>query len=506
MSLDEDRCWEAMASRDRRFEGRFVAAVLSTGVYCRPGCPARLPRRANVRFYPHAAAAQAAGFRACLRCRPEVAPGQPASAGTSATVARALRLIAAGALDGASLSALSARLGVGSRHLTRLFRIHLGVAPGAVARARRVHFARRLLDDTDLDMAEVAFAAGFGSIRRFNEAVRSAFGRPPGALRARRRGEPGAGLRVSLPYRPPLDWQALLGFLRARAVPGVERVEGDRYLRTVATPEGPAVLEVRPAAGEALCARLDPPRPSALLDIATRVRRVFDLDADPEAVARALRRDPLLGPAIRARPGLRVPGSWDPFEGLVRAVVGQQISVVAAARLAGRLVAMLGARLDLPAGEGLTHLFPGPAALAAADPAALPLPAARARALTALAARVASGDLTLAAGASLEATLEALAGLPGVGPWTAQVVAMRALGEPDAFPAGDLSLRRALGTRGAPVGEGEVLARGEAWRPWRAYAAQHLWAMDAAAQAPRAGEVASGSGQRAAPPAPSFPP
>ena len=496
MPLDEDRCWEAMASRDRRFEGRFVAAVLSTGVYCRPGCPARLPRRANVRFYPHAAAAQAAGFRACLRCRPEVAPGQPASAGTSATVARALRLIAEGALDGASLSVLSDRLGVGSRHLTRLFRAHLGVAPGAVARARRIHFARRLLDDTDLGMAEVAFAAGFGSVRRFNEALRGAFGRPPGALRARRRGEPGPGLRVSLPYRPPLDWQALLAFLRARAVPGVERVERDRYLRTVSTPEGPAVLEVQHAAGDALLARLDPPRPSALLEIASRVRRVFDLDADPEAVARALGRDPLLGPAVRARPGLRVAGAWEPFEGLVRAVIGQQVSVAAAARLSGRLAARLGAPVRLLAGEGLTHLFPGPQALAAADPGAFPLPAARARALIALAGRVARGELTLAAGSSLEATLAALRGQPGVGPWTAQVVAMRALGEPDAFPAGDLSLRRALGAEGAPAGEAEVASRGEAWRPWRAYAVQHLWAMDAA----------SGTRQRTAPQAPMLSP
>ncbi len=490
MPLDPDRCWDAMASRDRRFEGRFVAAVVSTGIYCRPGCPARLPRRSNVRFFAHAAAAQQAGFRACLRCRPEIAPGQPASAGTSATVARALRLIAGGALDGTTLAALSSRLGVGSRHLTRLFREHVGVAPGAVARARRVHFARQLLDDTDLGMAELAFAAGFASIRRFNEAFREAFGAAPGTLRARRRGGPGPGLSVRLSYRPPLDWEWLLAFLGSRAVPRVEQVVEGRYLRTVSTSEGPAVLEVWPAAdGPALCVRLDPPRPASLLEVATRVRRVFDLDADPEALAAALGRDPLVGPAIRARPGLRVPGAWEPFEGLVRAVVGQQVSIASAAQLAGRLAARFGVAVALPGrGAGLGQLFPGPSALGGADPGELPLPGTRARALVSLSRAVAGGELPLAAGASLEATLATLRGLPGVGPWTAQVVAMRALGEPDAFPAGDLALRRALGGPGALATEEAVAARGEAWRPWRAYAVQHLWALDADARRRQAAE------------------
>jgi AraC family transcriptional regulator, regulatory protein of adaptative response / DNA-3-methyladenine glycosylase II len=488
VTLDPDRCWEALTARDRRFEGRFVVAVTSTRIYCRPGCPARLPRRKNVRFYPHPAAAEAAGFRACLRCRPEAAPGQPASAGTSATVARALRLIAEGALDGTPLSAFAGRLGVGSRHLTRLFRAHLGVAPGAVARARRVHFARQLLDDTELPAAEVAFAAGFGSIRRFNEAVRAAFGAPPGDLRARRRPgrRAGEGLRVRVSYRPPLDWGALLAHLAARAVPGVERVERDggvRYLRAVATSEGPAVLEVAPAeAGAALVVRLDPPRPGALLEVVTRVRGLLDLDADPEAIAARLGQDPLLGPAVKARPGLRVPGAWDPFELLVRAVLGQQVSVAAAASLAGRLAERCGAPLGEASGSsGLTRLFPGAAAVAALDPAELPMPRARAAALVGLAAAVARGELLLAAGSSLEETLEALQRYPGIGPWTAQYVALRALREPDAFPAGDLGLRRALGRAGAPASVAEAAARAEAWHPWRAYAAQHLWALDAAA-------------------------
>ncbi|HET6440441.1 MAG TPA: AlkA N-terminal domain-containing protein [Anaeromyxobacter sp.] len=479
MALDPDRCWEALSARDRRFEGRFVVGVRTTGVYCRPGCPARLPSRRNVRFFAHPAAAEAAGFRACLRCRPEAAPGQPASAGTSATVARALRLIGEGALDEGTLVDLAARLGVGGRHLTRLFREHLGVPPGAVARARRVHFARQLLDETDLPVAEIAFGAGFRSLRRFNEAVREAFGAPPSALRARRVLVPAAGPWIRVPYRPPLDWAALHDYLSARAVPGVERAEAGGYVRTTSTPEGPALVEVRPAAtGQALELRLTPPRPAALLDAATRVRCLFDLDADPEVIAAALGADPLLGRAVRARPGLRVPGGWDPFEVVVRAVVGQQVSVAAAARLAGRIAERCGEVVPAAGFAGLTRLFPAPAAIAATDPARLPLPRARAESLVALAAAVARGELALRAGAGLEETLSALRGRPGVGPWTEQYVAMRALREPDAFPAGDLALRRALGA-GVALAESEALARAEAWRPWRAYAAQHLWALDA---------------------------
>jgi AraC family transcriptional regulator of adaptative response / DNA-3-methyladenine glycosylase II len=517
MLIDTDACWQALVARDRRFEGRFVAAVTSTGIYCRPGCPARTPRRENVRFYPHAAAAQAAGFRPCLRCRPDASPGTPAWSGSSATVARALRLIAVGALDGAPVEALAARLGVGARHLTRLFREHVGATPGAVARTRRAHFAHQLLDETDLPAAEIAFAAGFGSVRRFNEAIREAFHRTPGALRAARRGRAALGpvrpernaagsvrsernaagsvrpersataggaeskgavaLVLRLPFHPPLDWDGLLDFLRERAIPGVERIEARRYLRTHPVEGGAARISVATVPGaSALEIQITPPAPGALLDLVARVRLLFDLDADPAAIGAALSVDPVLGRAVRARPGLRVPGAWDGFELAVRAILGQQVSVRGATTLAGRLVALCGQPVDGAGADGLTHLFPTPAAVAAVDPARLGLPRARAAALVQFAAAVARGEVDLRVGASLEETIAQLTALPGIGPWTAHYLAMRAFGEPDAFPAGDLGIRKALGAPGAPAPEVEVLRRAERWRPWRAYAAMHLWA------------------------------
>jgi AraC family transcriptional regulator of adaptative response / DNA-3-methyladenine glycosylase II len=492
--LDPDRCYAICAARDRRFAGRFVIAVRTTGIYCRPGCPARLPRRENVEFYATPAEARARGFRACLRCHPDAAAEAPATAGTATTVARALRLISGGALDGAGLPALAGRLGIGPRHLTRLFRAHAGTTPAAVARARRVELARQLLEETDLPVAQVALAAGFRSIRRFNEAMRAALRSTPGALRARRRaGGRATELAVRVPHGVPLDWDALLSFLAARAVPGVERVESGRYLRTVATAGGPAVLTVsRAPEGAALLVALSPPRPEALLELIGRVRRLFDLDANPAAVAAALGRDPLLGPSVAARPGLRVPGAWDSFELLVRAVVGQQISVAAAVALLGRLTALCGAPLPAEAAApGLTHLFPAASAVARLEAAALPMPRVRAAALVAAAAEVARDGAALQPGASLEDALARLVRFPGVGPWTAQLVAMRALGEPDAFPAGDLGIRRALGAPGLPCPEPAALARAEAWRPWRAYAAQHLWTLDAQARArPRSAPIA----------------
>jgi AraC family transcriptional regulator, regulatory protein of adaptative response / DNA-3-methyladenine glycosylase II len=474
--LDPDACWGAFAARDGRFDGRFVAAVTSTGIYCRPGCPARLPRRSNVRFYAHAAAAQADGFRPCLRCRPDASPGSAAWSGASASVSRALRLISAGALDGAGVEELAARLGQTGRHLTRLFQAHLGTTPGAVARLRRAHFARQLLEQTRLPIAEVAFAAGFGSIRRFNEAMRAAFHDTPGALRARAVAPAGGPLALALPYRPPLEWEALLGFLSERAIPGVEVVEGGTYRRThlaggVATAVSVAAVPGAPR----LSLEVSPPAPGALLDVVARARRLFDLDADPAAIAAALGRDAVLAASLDSRPGLRVPGAWDGFELAVRAILGQQISVRAASTLAGRLVALCGRRLDAPAG-GLTHLFPTADAVAALDPARLGLPRARGEALVGLARAVAQGDVELGPGASLDATVAALRTLPGVGPWTAGYLAMRAAGEPDAFPAGDLGIRKALGAPGAPVSERDAERLAAPWRPWRAYAAMHLWA------------------------------
>ena len=503
--LDPDRCYEICAARDPRFAGRFVIAVLTTGIYCRPGCPARLPRRENVRFYATPAEARAGGFRACLRCHPDAAPDAPAALGTAATVARAMRLIAGGALDGGDLPALAGRLGVGARHLARLFRLHAGTTPAAVARARRVELARQLLAGSDLPIAEVALAAGFGSVRQFNDAMRAALRCTPGALRARRRGaERPSPLRVRVPFRPPLDWEALLGFLAKRAVPGVERVEGGRYHRAVATPTGAAVMTVERATdGDALLVSLAPGRPEALLELVGRVRRLFDLEANPEAIAAALGRDPLLDRAVRAHPGLRVPGAWDPFELLVRAVLGQQISVAAAVQLAGRLTALCGEALPPEvAAPGHTHLFPTAEAVARLDPATLPMPRARAAARVAAAAAVAQDGAVLQPGASLEGALEALRRLPGVGPWTAQLVAMRALGEPDAFPGGDLGLRRALGAPGVPCTEAAAAARAEGWRPWRAYAALQLWTLDAERARPGADRESTGRTARATAPSP----
>jgi AraC family transcriptional regulator of adaptative response / DNA-3-methyladenine glycosylase II len=479
VELDPAACYRAARARDARFDGRFFVAVRSTGIYCRPICPAPTPRRENCLFVPCAAAAQEAGFRPCLRCRPESAPGTPAWQGSGATVSRALRLIEAGALDDAGVDALAARLGVGDRHLRRLFALHLGASPHAVAATRRAHFAKQLIDQTSLPMAEVAFAAGFASVRRFNDAIRVAFRRPPRALRgAARRGrsEPGAPLELRLAYRPPYAWDDLLAFLAARAIPGVECVAQGVYRRSFRQGHAVGWLEVGPVAGaHQLYARIQAQGAPRLIDLAPRLRELFDLGAAPDRIADGLGEDPLLGRALRAAPGVRVPGALDGFELALRAILGQQVSVAAATRLAGRLVAQVGARLPdacLPAERGgyPSHEFPSAERVAEADVAAIGLPSARAQAIRALARAVADGQLRLEPGADPEATHEVLLALPGVGEWTAAYIAMRALRQPDAFPSGDLGLRRALG-----VDARELARRAEAWRPWRAYAAMLLW-------------------------------
>jgi AraC family transcriptional regulator of adaptative response / DNA-3-methyladenine glycosylase II len=455
-----DALYRAVASRDRRFEGRFIVAVTTTGIYCRPGCPARVPRRENVRFYRHPAAAEQAGFRACARCRPDAAFFD----GTSASVRRALALIDGGALDGGDVGALAERLGMGDRHLRRLFRQHLGASPQAVATTRRAHFARHLLERSAMPLAEVAFAAGFGSVRRFNSDVKRAFGATPRELRGRRPAPGGGALTLWLPVKPPYAWDELLSFLAARAIPGVEHVEDGVYRRSA----GGGVVEVRPGPR-----RLELTFPAssaaAARDTATRARRLFDTGADPAAIGKTLARDPALAAAVKARPGLRVPGAWDGFEIAVRAVLGQQVSVARASALAGKLVAAWGAPLAAPAGP-VTHAFPSPRAIAEAggDELArvLGMPRARGRALAAIAAAVEEGTISLDA-----PDRERLVALPGVGPWTAEYLALR-LGEPDAFPAGDLGLRRALS-----LTERELAARAEAWRPFRGYAALHLWSL-----------------------------
>lgn len=479
MTLDPALCYRALTSRDRRFDGRFFTGVTSTGIYCRPVCPARTPRADRVRFFACAAAAEEAGFRPCRRCRPESAPGTPAWVGSPAVVARALRLIDEGGLDGEDLPGFAVRLGLGERQLRRLFSTHVGVAPGAVARARRAHLARRLLDETALPMTEVALAAGYTSLRQFNHDLRQRYGAPPGALRARRTPPEEAGvLRLRLDFRPPLAADALLAFLAVRAIPGVESVSGLGYRRTIRTPEGAGALELRVGTGaEHVTMHLAAPGISGLQGIVARARRLFDLDADPALVRATLGRDPRLAAALARQPGLRVPGAFDPFECAVRAILGQQVTVRGATTLTGRLVARFGTPLEPPLVAGLTHLFPLPETLAEADLEKIGLPGARAATLRRLAGSVADGSLRLDACAGLEEFVARFTALPGIGKWTAHYVAMRAFGEPDALPSGDLVLRKALGAPGVPASQRALDVASDAWRPWRSYAVLHLWSM-----------------------------
>jgi AraC family transcriptional regulator, regulatory protein of adaptative response / DNA-3-methyladenine glycosylase II len=483
MDLDVGVCYRAFRTRDARFDGRLFGGVSTTRIYCRPICPARMPKRENMTFYATAAAAQEAGFRPCLRCRPETAPELAAWRGTSNTVSRALALIDAGALDDAGIERLAERLGVGERQLRRLFRQHLGASPVSVAQTRRVLLAMQLIHETRLPMAEVALASGFGSIRRFNEIFQRLFGRPPGALRrvtvADVSSGPKGDVMILLRYRPPYDWPAMASFLKARAIPGVEVVSSDRYARTIEIEGVHGVVAVEPAAGHALQVAIRFSKLSALPTIIARVRRVFDLAADPQAINAQLAEDLVLAPLVAARPGLRVPGAWDGFELAVRAVLGQQLTVAAAVGLAGKLVARYGLPLAGPGleTEGLTHVFPRPEHLASADLTSLGMPRARAATLASLAAAVLADPQILGAGRSLAECVAELRALPGMGEWTAQYIAMRELREPDAFPAGDIGLLRALtDAEGERPTSRELLARAERWRPWRAYAAQHLWA------------------------------
>lgn len=482
-------------------------AVRTTGIYCVPkGCPGR-PHPQNVGQYALAAAAEAAGFRACLRCRPYRTSDPAGWLDGPELVCRAVRLVVDGVLDGNAEAELAASLGVSGRHLRRLFVEHVGATPDQVARSRRAHFARRLLDDTDLTLTDVAFASGFGSVRQFNRAMHDVFRAPPRELRARRRHADrvvaDGGLALRLPYRPPLDWAALAGFLRARAIPGVETVDGDTYRRTVMIDGQPGVLEVAPGVGDGdgrgdhvvLTAHL--PYWDGLIHVVQRVRRLFDLDADPEAVRQALAHDPLLADRVSARPGVRLPGAWDPFECGVRAIVGQQVSVAGATTLMGRIVERFGERVSGLSVMGLDHVFPPAAVLADADLTGIGMPAARARAVTAFAAAAAAGDVRLDGALDLDDLLGSLMTLPGIGPWTAHYLALR-LGERDAFPSGDLGLRRALAVDGELPTEAAVAARAEAWRPWRAYAAVHLWNdVWRRGQASTAGMWSSRSSQRA---------
>lgn len=475
--LDFDGRYRAVASRDSRFDGRFFTAVTSTGIYCRPSCPAATPRREHVRFYPTAAAAQAAGFRACKRCVPSAVPGSPEWDLRGDLAGRTMRLIADGTVEREGVAGLADRLGYSERQLRRLLAADLGAGPLALARAQRAHVARLLLETTDLPVTEIAFAAGFGSLRQCNATIREVFAASPTELRARRRreaGGPAGRVELRLARRPPFAWAALLAFLEARAVPGVEEVVGGLYRRSLRLPHGPAIVELADGADAVRCA-LALADPRDLGPAVARCRRLLDLDADPLAVADALVADPLLADLVLAEPGRRSPGAVDGAELAVRAVLGQGITVAAARTLAGRLVATHGTALAAPSG-GVTHLFPSAADLAAADPAALPGPAPRRAAITGLARALADDDLRLDPGADRGDANRRLRGIRGIGPWTAAYVAMRALGDPDALLAGDVAVRHALAARGGPTEPGAIAARAERWRPWRSYATHHLWA------------------------------
>jgi AraC family transcriptional regulator of adaptative response / DNA-3-methyladenine glycosylase II len=475
MELDRKVCDRARRSRDARFDGKFFIAVTSTRIYCRPICPARSPKDENIRYYATAAAAQAAGFRPCLRCRPEAAPGTPAWSGTSSVVSRGLRLIGEGALDRDGVEVLADRLGVTARHLRRLFVQHLGATPIDVALTRRVHFAKKLLDETPLPIAQIAFAAGFGSVRRFNGEMRRTYSRTPTELRklSRRRLESSGSYQFRLAYRPPYDWDHVVAFLAARATPGVELVEANRYQRTIAVNGTAGTLAVSQAEqGAALTLDVQFGDPRALLTIVERVRRIFDIGADPSVIAQQLSGDPLLKRAAAAHAGIRTPGAWDPFEITVRAILGQQISVRAATTMAGRVANRWGTAIGSGEWEGsgdsgLTRLFPTPVQLADAPFEDVGIIGSRAATLRALARAVRDGNVVFD-GAS---TLDALRAIPGIGDWTAQYVAMRALNEPDAFPSGDLVLRRMAGD----LSVRDLERRSDAWRPWRAYAVMLLW-------------------------------
>jgi AraC family transcriptional regulator of adaptative response / DNA-3-methyladenine glycosylase II len=474
-TLEAETCYRALTARDRRFDGLFFVGVATTGIYCRPVCTARTPRRERCAFYRTAAEAEGAGFRACLLCRPELAPGGAPVDSVPRLVAAAVSRIEGGFLNESSIEGLATELGVTSRHLRRAMESELGVSPVELAQSRRLALAKQLLQDTTLPVAEVAFASGFQSVRRFNALFQERFGRPPVALR-REGGEAveSRSFVLRLDHRPPLDWETLLGFLRGRAIPGVEHVGDSEYRRTVRLGGKTGWLAVRhDAKRPALRSEVSLSLAGVLMSVVARLRALFDLDAQPEVIAECLRRDALLAERVQAHPGLRVPGAFDPFEMTVRAILGQQVSVRAATTLCGRLVARFGEPFEGPCAE-LSRLFPTPETLAAAtedDIAALGLPGARARSLQALARAVAGGSVRLERHADVAETMAALEELPGIGAWTAHYIAMRALRWPDAFPASDLGIRKALGGLTAKAAS----ERAEAWRPWRAYAVLHLW-------------------------------
>ncbi|WP_409467114.1 AlkA N-terminal domain-containing protein [Amycolatopsis sp. GA6-003] len=478
MYEETERCVRAVQSKDDRFDGWFFTAVLTTRIYCRPSCPVVPPKVENMRFYPSAAAAQAAGFRACKRCRPDASPGSPLWNERADVVARAMRLISDGVVDREGVQGLAARLGYSVRQVERQVQAELGAGPLALARAQRAETARLLIETTTMPMSDIAHAAGFSSIRTFNETVRAVFALTPSELRSRVRGgkrtkSPGV-LSLRLPFRRPLCPDNLFGHLIATAVPGVEEWRDGAYRRTLRLPHGHGVVSLRPEPDHVAC-RLSLTDLRDLAAAISRCRWLLDLDADPVAVDEQLAADPTLAPLVAAAPGRRVPRTTDAAEFAVRAVLGQQVSTAAARTHAARLVLAHGTPIEDREG-GLTHLFPSPEALADLDPETLAMPKSRRATLLGLVSALVSGDVDLTAGGDWVHARAQLAALPGFGPWTVESIAMRALGDPDAFVATDLGVKIAAETLGLPTSPAALIAHASRWQPWRAYAVQHLWA------------------------------
>jgi AraC family transcriptional regulator of adaptative response / DNA-3-methyladenine glycosylase II len=472
----------ARLARDPRFDGRFFIAVRTTGIYCRPVCPANAPRSENVTFFPTAAAAAEAGYRPCLRCRPETAPGTPAWAGTSTTVQRGLRLISNGALDDGNLEALSDRLGVSSRHLRRLFREHLGASPQAVAHTQRLHFAKRLLDETCLPMHQVAEAAGYGSVRRFNDAFRNSYGRAPRELRKIGTEEhaldPASPMSVTLTYRQPFEWPVLLRYFSLRGIPSVESVDGEVYRRSYRLGDSRGILEVCPDQQPGrLRLTLHGMTTANLYQAVQKTREMLDLDAPVEDISRVLAGDRLLHKRLRTTPGIRVPGAFDGFELAVRTIIGQQVSVAGASTLAGRVAHAWGESLGQPDGassESPSLLFPTPDRLQTASLEEAGIIGSRANAIRSMASAVLNGELSFDCAQEPAEFCKALTSIKGIGDWTAQYLSIRILKDPDAFPASDLGLQKAV-VPGKRLTPSQLRSRAEDWRPWRAYAAMLLW-------------------------------
>jgi AraC family transcriptional regulator, regulatory protein of adaptative response / DNA-3-methyladenine glycosylase II len=483
-TLDRATCYQAIQAKDPRFDGRLFVGVKTTGIYCRPICPARTPQERNCVFFSSAAAAIQAGFRSCLRCRPELSPQLWSHVGTGVTVNRALQLIAAGALDRDSVSTLAGRLGIGDRHLRQLFHQHLGTSPTAVAQTGRILLAKQLITETELSMTEVAMAAGFGSIRRFNSVMQQCYDRPPSELRRSKIMEASnlpltsPAITLKLPYSPPYPWEATRSWLVSRAIPGMESIDNNGYHRLITLNGHQGTVSIRPDPDlPQLLATINFPQLELLSQIVARLNRLFDLHANVAAITEHLQTDPVLIPAIAYRPGIRIPGCWDTFELAVKAILGQQVSVAAATTLARRLVATYGEPALQPTAD-LHRTFPSPVVLATADLTQIGVTKPRAKAISSLAAAIELDPTLLQLHQGLEDTVERLCRLPGIGTWTAQYIAMRALGEPDAFPATDLALVRAMNKLGESTTKETLTDRSQQWRPWRAYAAMYLWAWD----------------------------